>query len=59
MQMAFLTTKQKLMFNLEFTCTGMKNGDKFPIEHTGRGKNISPEFIIRIYLTMRKRLLLH
>ena len=35
------------MFNLEFTCTSMKNGDKFPIEHTGRGKNISPEFIIK------------
>ncbi|MDE6088011.1 MAG: YbhB/YbcL family Raf kinase inhibitor-like protein [Oscillospiraceae bacterium] len=32
---------------LEFTCTGMKNSDKFPIEYTGRGKNISPEFLIK------------
>lgn len=33
-------------YTLEFECVGMKNGDKFPIENTGRGKNLSPEFII-------------
>lgn len=32
---------------LELECIGMKNGEKFPIENTGRGKNISPEFIIK------------
>lgn len=32
---------------LELECTGMKNGGKFPIENTGRGKDISPEFIIK------------
>ena len=30
---------------LEFTCTGIENGGKFPIEHTGRGRDVSPEFI--------------
>ena len=35
----------KNVFELE--CTGMKNGGKFPIENTGRGKDISPEFIIK------------
>lgn len=32
---------------LLFECVGMKNGDKFPIENTGRGRDISPEFIIK------------
>ena len=32
---------------LEFECIGIDNGSKFPIEYTGRGKDISPEFIIR------------
>lgn len=32
---------------LEFECVGIKNGDKFPIENTGRGQNISPEFMIK------------
>lgn len=32
---------------LEFECIGMKNGGKFPVENTGRGKDISPEFIIK------------
>ncbi|MDE7170545.1 MAG: YbhB/YbcL family Raf kinase inhibitor-like protein [Oscillospiraceae bacterium] len=33
--------------NLEFTCTGMENGGKFPTENTGRGQDISPEFVLR------------
>ena len=32
---------------LEFECVGMDNGGKFPIEYTGRGQDISPEFIIK------------
>jgi len=32
---------------LEFECVGMKDGEKFPIENTGRGKNLSPKFIIK------------
>lgn len=32
---------------LLFECSGMKNGEKFPIENTGRGQDISPEFIIK------------
>lgn len=32
---------------LEFECIGLNNGGKFPIENTGRGKDISPEFIIQ------------
>ncbi len=32
---------------LEFECVGIKDGNKFPIENTGRGKNLSPEFIIK------------
>lgn len=32
---------------LEFECVGLKDGGRFPVEHTGRGKDISPEFIIR------------
>lgn len=35
------------MDTLLFECVGMKNGDKFPIENTGRGRDISPEFIIK------------
>lgn len=31
---------------LKFECVGMKNESKFPIEYTGRGQNVSPEFII-------------
>lgn len=31
---------------LEFECVGVKEGDKFNIENTGRGENISPEFNI-------------
>ncbi len=32
---------------LEFECIGMDNGSKFPIEYTGRGQDISPEFVIK------------
>lgn len=32
---------------LEFECTGIKDGGKFPVDNTGRGKDISPEFIIK------------
>ena len=32
---------------LEFECIGMDGGSKFPIEYTGRGQDISPEFIIK------------
>lgn len=32
---------------LEFECMGLNDGGKFPVENTGRGKDISPEFIIR------------
>lgn len=31
---------------LDFECVGMDNGGKFPIEYTGRGQDISPEFVI-------------
>lgn len=32
---------------LVFDCIGIKDGGKFPVENTGRGKDISPEFIIK------------
>ncbi|GFI46798.1 hypothetical protein IMSAGC019_02118 [Lachnospiraceae bacterium] len=32
---------------LEFQCIGMDNGSRFPIEYTGRGQDISPEFLIK------------
>lgn len=32
---------------LEFECIGIKDGENFPVENTGRGKDISPEFIIK------------
>lgn len=32
--------------NLQFECTGLKDGGKFPLEYTGRGEDKSPEFII-------------
>jgi len=32
---------------LEFVCTGIENGGIFPVENTGRGLDISPEFIIK------------
>lgn len=35
------------MDTLLFECAGMKNGDRFPIENTGRGQDLSPEFILK------------
>ena len=32
---------------LEFYCIGIENGGKFPIEYTGYGQDISPEFVIK------------
>ncbi len=32
---------------LTFECVGMDDGGKFPLEHTGRGQDISPEFVIK------------
>ncbi len=32
---------------LMFECSGMKDGEKFPIVHTGRGRDVSPEFVIK------------
>ena len=32
---------------LEFTCIGIENNGKFPLENTGRGRDISPEFLIK------------
>ena len=31
---------------LRVHCTGLENGGTFPLEFTGRGKNISPEFVL-------------
>ena len=30
---------------LHFTCVGIENGGRFPQENTGRGRDVSPEFI--------------
>lgn len=32
---------------LEFDCIGIANSGKIPVENTGRGQNISPEFVIK------------
>lgn len=32
---------------LEFECVGMRDGEKFPVEHTGRGRDVSPEFLLK------------
>lgn len=32
---------------LDLTCTGIEDGGIFPAENTGRGSDVSPEFIIR------------
>lgn len=32
---------------LEFECMGIRDGGKFVVESTGRGKDISPEFLIK------------
>ncbi len=33
--------------HLEVECIGIENGGKFPLEHTGRGADFSPEFLLR------------
>ena len=33
---------------LEFECPGMDSGNRFSIEYTGRGQDISPEFVISV-----------
>lgn len=35
------------MDTLLFECVGIRAGNKFPIENTGRGQDISPEFLIK------------
>ncbi len=35
------------MDSLEFTCAGIEDGGRFPVENTGRGEDRSPEFRIR------------
>lgn len=32
---------------LEFTCAGLKDGETFPLDNTGRGRDLSPEFVIQ------------
>lgn len=32
---------------LLFECVGLKAGGKFPIENTGRGQDVSPEFLVK------------
>ena len=32
---------------LLFECVGLKAGGKFPIENTGRGRDVSPEFLVK------------
>lgn len=32
---------------LEVECIRMDNGGKFPVEYTGRGQDVSPEFVIK------------
>ena len=32
---------------LDFTCVGIEIDGKFPLENTGRGQDISPEFLIK------------
>lgn len=32
---------------LMFECSGMKDGEIFPVANTGRGQDISPEFVIK------------
>lgn len=33
-------------YQLDFDCVGLEDGGKIPISHTGRGQDISPEFMI-------------
>ena len=31
---------------LQFECVGLKDGGVFPLDNTGRGRDVSPEFVI-------------
>ena len=31
---------------LKFHCTGIENGGRFPVRNTGRGQDMSPEFVL-------------
>ncbi len=33
-------------YELQIKCVGLENNGMFPIEYTGRGKDVSPEFIL-------------
>lgn len=33
-------------YELQIKCVGLKNNETFPLEYTGRGKDVSPEFIL-------------
>jgi len=35
---------------LEFECVGLTNNGKFPLQHTGRGEDKSPEFNLKRHL---------
>ena len=43
---------------LEFECVGIKAGDRFPIENTGRGEDFSPEFVIKNLSSNAKTLII-
>lgn len=46
--MEFIEERGKMEYiTLEFDYIGMENGGRIPIENTGRGQNISPEFVIK------------
>ena len=46
-------------YELQIKCVGLENNGTFPLEYTGRGKDISPEFILTIFHLLQKLLLLH
>ncbi|WP_165329339.1 YbhB/YbcL family Raf kinase inhibitor-like protein [Streptococcus tangpeifui] len=35
------------MEKLKFTCPTILDGGEFPLEHTGKGDNVSPEFLLK------------
>ena len=41
---------------LEFTCMDIENDGKFPLRNTGRGQDISPEFLIKSLSSKAKTL---
>ena len=43
---------------LEFECIGVKSGARFPIENTGRGEGLSPEFVIKNLSSNAKTLII-